>query len=243
MIKSRTILKTVVMCAAMFGVAQATTINMTPIAPSSNQGNAVWQDIKGVSYSWLDLNSNSFVDVGEKVTFTVDMEKYYWGTHNYDALKVWIDNTPINPPSSTIYTQNFIWDYNQGISDYTNESKYSHKLWKGGDKFFSFDYTFSQVGTYDLTASVMCSRDLSGLTYAHGSNRWNDNPTTNDWNAWTENVHKTTKGTNGYNLQGETERYQLRVVKTNVPEPGSFSLMLLGLSSLFGAAFMRKKRK
>ena len=178
--------------------------------------------------------------MGEKVTFTVDMHKNFWGTHDYDALKVWIDGTPINPPATTLRTEQFVWDYNAGIGNYTDGS-YSWKPWNGGDKYFSFDYTFSDAGTYDLTASVMCSRDLSGLFYVSGD-RWNDNPSQWDWDAWTQDVHLTTKGPWGSPLQGETERYQLTVATQSVPEPGSASLMFLGLTCLVGVVGIRRKK-
>lgn len=230
--------KTGLGAAVLWSVIRADPVSMTTIGTMS-QGNLNWQDIAGVSYVWDDVNANSILEVGETVTFTVDMHKNHWGTHAYDALKVWIDETPINPPSTTLLTKQFTWDYNAGIGNYTDGS-YSWKPWNDGDKYFSFDYTFADAGTYDLTASVMCSRDLSGLYYYSG-NRWNDSPSQYDWDAWTQNVHQTTKGAYGSALQGETERYQLNVAARSVPEPGSSTLMLLGLSCIVGLVGIRRK--
>ena len=225
--------------AVLWGVIHADPVSMSSIQTMS-QGNLNWQDIAGVSYVWNDVNANDVLETGETVTFTVDMHKTNWGTHDYDALKVWIDDTPINPPSTTLLTEQFVWDYNAGVADYTDGS-YSWKPWTDGDRFFSFDYTFADAGTYDLTASVMCSRDLSGLYYVSG-NRWNDSPTQWDWDAWTENIHQTATGAWGSALQGETERYELNVVARSVPEPGSTALISLGLICLVGIMGVKRKK-
>lgn len=74
----------------------------------------------------------------------------------------------------------------------------------------------------------MCSADLSGLA---SSGSW-DNPDQADWDAW---------GPLQGRFQGETEFWRLNV-SNNVPEPGSFSLMFLGLTSLAGALFIRRKK-
>ena len=217
-------------CAAVMGLAQAKTL--TPIATYS--GNTSWQDIKGTSYTFVDANHDGQINVGEKVTFTVDVHKNWWGTHAFDALKVWIDKTPLNPPATTVYTNQFEWHYdptnkNQKFYNQPGDT-YSQRPWTGGDKFFSFDYTFTTVGIFDLTASVMCSRDLSGLFGTA-----NDNPTKEDWNAWTENIHRQSPY-----LQGETERYKLAVVASPVPEPATYAMMLAGLG-LMGVTVRRRK--
>ncbi len=216
-------------CAAVIGLAQANTL--TPIA--TYKGNTTWQNIGGVSYTFTDTNHNGQINVGDTVVFTVDMQKQNWGTHAFDALKVWIDNTPLNPPSTTIYTNQFEWNFDptHNNQQYFGQQydPYSYRPWTGGDKYFSFAYTFQSAGVFDLTASVMCSRDLSGLV---GSA--NDSPTSSDWNAWNENVHQI----NPY-LQGETDRYQLTVASP-VPEPRTYAMMLAGLGLM---GFMVRRRK
>jgi plastocyanin len=115
-------------------------------------------------------------------------------------------------------------DYQKGINDH-----YSYKPWTGGDKIFSFSYTFTKAGTYDLLASVMCSRDLSGL-----SGLADDSPTKADWKAWGENFH-----VNRQWLQGEDKTYRLTVAA--VPEPGTYAMMIAGLGML-GAIARRRKQ-
>jgi len=133
-----------------------------------------------------------------------------------------------------LVTNQFEWHYDPTNKNQKYYNKpgdtYSTRPWTGGDKFFSFDYTFTTVGIFDLTASVMCSRDLSGL-----SGVADDKPTKADWTAWNENIHKLSPY-----LQGETERYQLAVVASPVPEPKTYGMMIVGLG-LIGAVARRRK--
>jgi hypothetical protein len=233
MLKKNLGFKIGIMCALVVGMAQATTITKNLSTTSTSQGNTVWQDIQGVSYSYNDLDGNGQISVGETVTFSVTMEKTLWGTHDYDALKFWIDQEGTSG-STNEYTGTAIWNFTESNDNYS-----------GATKNFTFSYTFETEGTYDITQSVMCSRDLSGLYYVVGyGNQWNDAPTSWDWDAWTEDIHSNgTKGAGGSNLQGETERGSITVVSKSVPEPGTFSLLACGLMSLAGAAFFRRKKK
>lgn len=227
-------LKAALSAVLLAAVAQAAPIVMSPVAV--NTGNTSWQDIKSVSYDLNDLNGDNLITIGETVTFSLVMHKQWWGTHDYDAMKVWIDASPMNPPSSTLYTQNFIWDYEPSNAHYApgQWTSYSNRPWNGGDRTFSFNYTFTTVGEFYLTASVMCSADLSTL-FPTGQF---DRPRASDWNAWTQNIHA---GSGSY-LQGEDERYRLIVSAPQaVPEPGTLGLMGLGLIGF--AALARKRRK
>ena len=209
--------------AVLGGLAQATDLTLV----DSYVGNISWQNIGGVSYIYADSNHDGQVNVGDTVTFTVDMEKTYWGTHRFDALKVWIDDG-----STNLYSASFEWNYAPSHKNMKWFGKpgdpFSYKLLTKGDQYFSFDYTFTTAGTFDLAFSVTCSRDLSGL-----SGPADDLPTTADWDAWTQDIHKVKTG-----MQGEDKDYQLTV--TAVPEPETYAMLLAGLG-LIGAMTRRRK--
>jgi hypothetical protein len=216
MLKKGAGLKIMLVCLSIAGIVQAIPLNTT----------TKWQNIGDVT--WTDASGDNVIEVNELVTFTIEMEKYMMGRHLFDALKVWIDD-------DAVYQD--IW-YLTGYGDYVVNAS----------KDFIFTYTFEEAGDYELTARVSCSDDLAdvyndhewpypGKTWgknAKGKYGWIDKVTQNDWDAWTP-----TK----YMWQGETEKYQLTVIEQSVPEPGSFSLILLGLASLAGAFLMKKKSK
>jgi hypothetical protein len=222
---------------AVAGAAQATTL--TPIATKS--GDTSWQNIGAVSYTFADNNHDARLDVGDTVTFSLTMEKSNWGTHRFDAMRVWLDDATGN----NLQKKDFTWFYYQDetlpwfekrtYDQIKNDGNYSYKGWSHSRvEVFQFSYKFEKAGTYDLLASVMCSRDLSGLDVTDGKGV-NDSPTGADWTAWTKNIHSTTTGW----MQGQDKSYRLTVAA--VPEPGTYAMMIAGLGML-GAIARRRKQ-
>jgi hypothetical protein len=203
---------------AVTGLAQA--IELTPVStiPAVSQE---WQNIGGTSYTFNDVNGNGQLNVGEKVTFIVDMQKTSWGQHDFDALKFWIDSSGTN-----LLTEQFAWDFN-GSADNKGDSSFDHLAWNGGDKLFSFDYTFLATGIFNLTADVLCSDDLAKLMHLPQS----DALMSLNWDAWQHNPTPSV-------YQGETKGYTLTVLP--VPEPETYAMLLVGLGLLGFTARSRK---
>jgi|WetSurMetagenome_2_1015567.scaffolds.fasta_scaffold71070_2 hypothetical protein len=246
MLKKGLVSKIAISCVALIGLAQATIVTITP-PTTVNSGVTSWQDIKSVSYSWADADNDGLIAVGDNATFSVTMHKTNWGKHDYDALKFWVDKE-VTPSSVTnVLTSTGKWDFDPTNTNATGTwlnthntwytwddtyDNYSYKPWTGGDKVFTFNYTFTTAGTYDVVQSVMCSADLAKL-----ASPTNGAPNSNDWNAWTEKIHQTNPS-----YQGETEKYKITVGTQRVPEPSSISMILIGLVSLAGFAISRKRK-
>ncbi|HEX8987586.1 MAG TPA: PEP-CTERM sorting domain-containing protein [Rhodocyclaceae bacterium] len=228
-------------CAAVVSLAQASSVTLTPTTTWS--GNTAWQNIRQVSYSLIDNNHDGLLDVGDTVNFTMTMQKQYWGTHRFDAMKVWLSGPTVDPATGQAVTKNlatntYVWDYaaqihHQNMQYYNRPyDPYSDMPWEGGDKNFTLSYTFLAAGNVDLAVAVMCSRDLSRLNQLGND----DDPVTADWNSWTKNIGR---------YQGEDKRYTLTILPTPpappVPEPETYSMMIAGLAVL-GAVARRRKQ-
>jgi hypothetical protein len=248
--------KAMLVGAVMVGMAQAGNYD-NPVKPTDLSLNSTtdWQNLGDITWTWNDLNTDGAINPNEVVTFTIEVEKYKTGRHLFDALKVWQGDDVVKTQSWNVP----VVSNTEAVVNTTYTT--------------SFTFTPDAVGTYDFTARVTCSDDLSkvakdsllGATQPWGTskkffdnnNQWTlntsnytwgghtyttqwysetslDRVTTNDWNSWGKDTKL---------WQGDTKKFQIVVVEKEVPEPGSLSLMFLGLTSLAGAFFMRRKNK
>jgi len=212
-------------CVAVIGAAQATTLT----AINGIKHDTSWQNIASASYTFNDANHDGKLNVGEKLTFTIDMHKNYWGRHAFDALKVWI--------GGEVYTGQWNFSTKQSLLNddysykaYTDPKHPNNKSFSF--KSFSFDYTATQAGPLDLYASVMCNADLSGLFHDKYKEGSDGVATKDDWNAWSYGINR---------YQGEDEHYRVNVSPVPpVPEPQTYAMLLVGLG-LLGFTVRRRK--
>lgn len=197
-------------CVAAIGAAQATTLT----AIDGNQHSLNWQNIASASYTLNDTNNNGNINAGEMLTFTIEMDKLYWGMHAFDALKVWIDGLDGQVGTG-------IWNFST-VASLHNED-YSDAPYTGANEFFTFNYEAVHDGALDLYASVMCSADLSKLVADNSG----ATPSESDWAAWSYGINR---------LQGEDAHYNV----SPVPEPETYAMFLVGLGLL---GFTARRRK
>lgn len=167
-------------------------------------------------------NTDFDFEVGDVVTFQVEMYKEYIGGHEFDALRVFMDDNLIDD----IYgNSNEIWY----VESFDPDGK------SGDSKYYTYEYIFTEARDYELTARVTCSEDLHYLDEHDGfwgSNAYN--VTDSDWSLFDADVNFTVPPSHG---QGETECYVFSV--SNVPEPTLISLLGCGLLGLF---LIRRKK-
>lgn len=176
--------------------------------------------VKNDEGDWELLTNDFSVEVGTNVEFQVEMYKENYGIHQFDALKLWLDDGT-DDLFVTQETFDNIWTQKDAFA--------------GTYQYFNFDYKFDDAGDFNLTARVTCSQSLSRAVEDEWERKtWYgfniDNATDADWAAWDKN--------DPWLYQGEKEVYKLSVTE-NVPEPATLSLLGFGL---LGLAFIRRKK-
>ncbi len=205
--------------------------------PSWQRLGTMWDDESGPlpndlsddGVSWSIDGGSSYgheeIAVGQEVTLKFDMYKKLWGIHDWDAIKVWIDegkdgtfdNEDLVYADKWHFLTDAVDDGGLGGVRGSNNEDAMHSdgfsLYEA-DKTKSFYYTttFDDAGEYWLRARVNCNADIRS--------------------------DMSRMGAYGKIWQGETEDWKLTV--RSVPEPGVLSLLSIGLLSF--VAFRRKKR-
>lgn len=229
---------------ASYGTATHETSQWQRLGNTDGNDGVTWAINGGVFGNFSNITE------GDLVVFKFDVYKEYWGVHTFDALKVWLDtdqdgtyndesvflkgevdfnrDNPNLPGQQSWYINpgwEEPWRYQNPVTG-VNDGTGPDRLLSGLDSYFISDAITALAGTLNLRARVTCSDDLAGA----GQQAFPDVPANWDLLQATGDIG-----------QGEVEDWQLSVSK-KVPEPSSFSLMLVGLLSMGGALFIRRKK-
>jgi hypothetical protein len=223
-------------------------------AKTTNNG-VIW------STDGINFNNTDFeFEVGQKVDFKVFVYKEYAGGHQFDGLKVWVND---ELTVGAIIPSNSSNPYY--VTDSDNDAAiFDRAEWTGTGPTNRIRQSFTPVifshtvsnqdllnGSFDLTARVSCSNDISWLYNGSAIDDITKRPkvSLSDWNAFGKNTSFTDnsryKGADGNwytpqkNGQGETEKYRFTVTPTNVPEPSLLTLLGCGL---LGLVFVRRRK-
>jgi len=185
-----------------------------PLANDLSDDGVSWSIDGGLTYG------HDYIDVGTSVIFKFEMYKELWGTHDYDALKAWIDTDMDNTFEASELVISDQWNFaseNPSMYSYSDNplavDEWGNSLYYADSTTtFYTTVTFNNPGDYWMRARVVCDDDLGVGGMAN----------------------LTPYG--GF-FQGETEDWNINVV----PEPGIITMLFASLFSL--AAFGRRKKR
>lgn len=126
------------------------TYESAPVANNGDYDNGVSWSINGGSYG------NDVITVGDTVTFKFSVYKYFWGSHNTDWLKVWVDwnnDKDYTDNGENIYGAGWVFTpKGDTVADATK------------DFFYTMTFDAVSVGDYWLRARVVCNFDVATLS-------------------------------------------------------------------------------
>ena len=120
----------------------------TPLANDFDNG-VLWR-VGGGAYG------NEAFNVGDNVEFQVTLFKHWWGQHNADYLKVWID---LN--DDTAFTAaDYVWGATYNFTPQNNSLAQANPA--NITVNYTFTNTFTQAGDFWLRARTVCNADVTG---------------------------------------------------------------------------------